>query len=186
MRTHFLQTKLWNLIISGVLSLKFFTSCICLCKSTRCIIIIYTIVPIPSVAINILNNQMVGQALMLKCDVTTVRGITSRVDIIWSSNGVELNFIEGVNISSVTNDSVLFTNAYVISQLSTADENREYQCQVSIDTESPALTTDVVILNVIGKHIIMYVYICDWSCLINPICTLSSLLIYSYSRSFIA
>ena len=107
--------------------------------------------------VNILNNQTVGQALILKCDVTTVRGITSRVDIVWSSNVSKLNSIKGVNISSVTNDSVLFTDTYVFPQLSTADENRECQCQVSIDTESPVMATDVVILNVTGKHIITYV-----------------------------
>ena len=87
---------------------------------------------------------------MLECDVTTVRGITSRVDMLWSSNGVELYSIKGVDISSVTNDSVLFTNTYIISQLSTADENREYQCKVSIDTVSPVMATDIVLLNVTG------------------------------------
>ena len=88
---------------------------------------------------------------MLKCDVTTVRGITSRVDMLWSNNGVEINSIKGVNFSSVTNDSVLFTNTYVVSQLSTADENREYQCNVSLDTTSPVRATDIVILNATGK-----------------------------------
>ena len=88
---------------------------------------------------------------MLKCDVTIVRGITSRVDILWSSNDVELYSIEGVDINSITNDSVLFTNTYIISQLSTADENREYQCKASIDTALPVTATDIVILNVTSK-----------------------------------
>ena len=36
------------------------------------------------------NTQTVGQSLTLQCEVTTVRGITSRVDIVWSSDGTVL------------------------------------------------------------------------------------------------
>ena len=100
--------------------------------------------------VNILNNQTVGQSLILECDVTTVRGIISRVDIVWSSNGVELNVNRGVNISYTRNNSV--TDTYIIPQLSTVDENREYQCEVFINTESPVIATGSVILNVTGKY----------------------------------
>ena len=119
---------------------------------------IYTIVPIPSVTINILDNQTVGQSLILQCDVTTVRGITSRVVIMWSSDGSGesgVDIIGGVNTSSVTNDSLLFTDTYTIPQLSTADENKEYQCEVLIDTESPVIATGSVTLNITGKYIVI-------------------------------
>ena len=33
----------------------------------------------------VLNNQQVGDPLLLECNVTTVRGITSSVDIVWST-----------------------------------------------------------------------------------------------------
>ena len=115
-------------------------------------IIIYTIVPTPSVAVNIMNNQTVGRSLILECDLTIVKGITSRVDIVWSSNGVELNTIRGVNVTLVRDNSVSFTDTYTISQLSTTDENKEYQCEVSIDAQSPVTATGRVILNVTGKH----------------------------------
>ena len=117
---------------------------------------LHTTVPIPSVSVSILNNQTVGQPLTLECDAIAVRGITSRVDIVWSSNGIELNVIKRVNISLVTNNSVLYTDAYVIPQLRTTDENREYQCEIFIDTKSPVTAKDTVILNVTGKH--MYYY----------------------------
>ena len=117
---------------------------------------LHTTVPIPSVSVSILNNQTVGQSLTLECNVIAVRGITSIVDIVWSSNDTELNIIKRVNISSVTNNSVLYTDAYVIQQLRTTDENREYQCEIFIDTESPITAKDNAILNVTGKH--MYYY----------------------------
>ena len=114
--------------------------------------------PIPSVTVNILNNQTVGQSLILKCSATTVRGITSRVDIVWSRDGLELNTIRGVN-SSIIDDSESFTDTYTIQQLNTADENREYQCEVSINIESPVKATGSITLNVTGMFL-FYVHIC--------------------------
>ena len=100
---------------------------------------------------SILNNQTVGESLTLECTVTAVRGITSRVDIGWSRNGSELIVVKGVNVSSTTNNSVLFTNSYIIPQLSTADEDRAYQCELFIDAKLPVTATKSVTLNVTGK-----------------------------------
>ena len=108
--------------------------------------------PIPSVSVSIPNNQTVGQSLTLECDVIAVRGITSRVDIVWRSNGIKLSNTKEINISSVTNNSALYTDTYVIPQLRTTDESREYQCEIFIDTKSPVTAEDSVILNVTGKH----------------------------------
>ena len=80
-----------------------------------------------------------------------MRGITSRVDIVWSSNGVELNRTEGLNHSSTTNDSVLFTAFYTIPKLSTLDEGRTITCDVFINAMTPVTATDNVTLNVTGK-----------------------------------
>jgi len=41
------------------------------------------LLPTPSLLVTALNNQQVGDPLLLKCNVTTVRGITSSVDIVW-------------------------------------------------------------------------------------------------------
>ena len=108
--------------------------------------------PVPSVIVNILNNQTVGQSLTLQCSITTVRGITSRVDVVWSSNGSELNTVKGVNISSSTNDSLLLTDTYIIPQLSTINDNKEYLCEISLDTEPLVTATSSVVLHVNGKH----------------------------------
>ena len=116
-------------------------------------------VPVPSAIVNILNNQTVGQSLTLECIITTVRGITSRVDVVWSSNGSELNAVKGVNISSSTNDSLILTNTYIIPQLSTADESKEYLCEISLDTEPLVTATSSVVLHVTGKHDNMHKYI---------------------------
>ena len=107
-------------------------------------------VPFPNVTATAPNTQTVGQSLTLECSVTTVRGITSRVDIIWSSNGTQLERTEGVSVSSTTDNSVVYTDTYIISQLNTTDDGREYQCEVVINTSPPVMANDSVTLDVMG------------------------------------
>ena len=82
--------------------------------------------------------------------MTTERGIISRVDIIWSSDGTQLEKMEGVNVSSTTDNSVVHTDTYSISQLNTTDDGREYQCEVVINTSPPVMANDSVTLDVMG------------------------------------
>ena len=113
---------------------------------------LYYLVPVPTVMMEILNNQTVGQPLTLQCSVTTVRGITSRVDIVWSSNSLEIKRTKEVNFSSVKNSSILveFVDLYIIPQLNTTDEDRVYHCKVFIDSETSVNATESVSLNVTG------------------------------------
>ena len=79
------------------------------------------------------NNQTVGQPLILQCSVTTIRDINSRVDFVWISNGTELERVEGVTGESSTNNLAVYTDYYIISQLSIADNNSLYACEVTIN-----------------------------------------------------
>ena len=92
------------------------------------------------------NTQTVGQSLTLQCEVTTVRGITSRVDIVWSSGDTVLRRIEGV--SSTT---LVYTDSYTISQLSTTDDGRVIQCEVVINASPLVMASDSVTLDVTGE-----------------------------------
>ena len=101
------------------------------------------------------DSQAVGQSLTLQCKVTTVRGITSRVDIVWSSNGTELERMN--NVSSTTMDnSLVYTDSYNISQLSTTDDDRVIQCEVVINTSLSLMAANNVTLNVTGECITTY------------------------------
>ena len=79
------------------------------------------------------NNQTVGQPLILQCSVTTIRDINSRVDFVWISNGTELERVEGVTGESSTNNLAIYTDFYIIPQLSIADNNSLYTCEVIIN-----------------------------------------------------
>ena len=94
------------------------------------------------------SNQTVGQSLTLQCEVTTVRGITSRVDIVWSSGGTELQRMNGIS-----GNSLVYTDSYTISQLSTTDEGRVIQCEVVINASPPVMASDSITLDVTGEYI---------------------------------
>ena len=110
------------------------------------------LVPTPSVTVTAPNptNQSVGGPLTLRCDVTAVRGITSRVDIIWSSGGRELNRTNDTP-PTILDSSLEYTDTYTISLLSTDDEGREYNCTVVINASPVVTASNSVTLDVMGE-----------------------------------
>ena len=71
------------------------------------------------------------------------------MDIVWSSDGIELERMN--NVSSTTmSSSLVYTDYYTISQLSTTDDNRVIQCVgMIIGIKS---VVDNIIVDVTGKH----------------------------------
>ena len=113
---------------------------------------VVSLVPVPSIDIIAPNNQTVGQSLTLESTITTVRGITSRVDIVWSSNGVELKRITNANTSLAINDNELYEDTFNIPLLSTSDDGRVFQCEIIImTTPSIIVTVNNITLDVTGK-----------------------------------
>ena len=77
--------------------------------------------------------------------MTTVRGITSRVDIVWNSDDTDLQRINGI---FADNNSTMYMSNYTIPQLNTTDDGRVYQCEVVINTSPPVMATGSVTLDV--------------------------------------
>ena len=110
-----------------------------------------TAAPTPSVNVTAPNTQIVGQSLTLECNVTAVRGITSRVDIIWRRNGTEVEKIEGVIVSPTTGNMVTYTDTYNTPPLKTTDDDRSYECKVVINVNPPVMASGNVTLDVMGE-----------------------------------
>ena len=110
-----------------------------------------------------LNSQTVGQPLILQYSVTTIRDINSRVDFVWISNGTELERVEGVTGESSTNNLAIYTDHYIISQLSIADNNSLYTCEVIINRSPLISATGNFTLNITGKlmYMILHLYYID-------------------------
>ena len=101
------------------------------------------------------NTQTVGQSLTLQCEVTTVRGITSRVDIVWSSNGRTLRRMNNVS-STAMSSSLVYTHSYTISQLSTNDDGRVIQCEVVINVSQTVMAIDTITLDITSECVLIY------------------------------
>ena len=97
-----------------------------------------------------LDAQIVGQSLTMQCEVTTVRGITSRVDIVWSSGGVELARMNGMSSTTMDN-SLVYAESYTISRLNKSDDDRVIQCEVFINATPLIIASDSITLNVTGE-----------------------------------
>ena len=111
------------------------------------------IVPTPTVNVTVSTNQAAGQPLILNCEVTTVRGITSRVDILWLVGGSELE-TESFNMPTMnTGDMQIYVNSYTIDQLSTNDDGKVYQCKVLINSNPRVIAINDFTLNVTGEYI---------------------------------
>jgi len=96
-----------------------------------------------------------GDPLTLDCSVTAVRGISSSVNIIWTTEGLELRRVDNIT-ADVVNDSAIYTDSFEISSLSEIDDGREYQCTVMINATQPINSSDQFILTFPGE----YQYLC--------------------------
>ena len=97
-----------------------------------------------------------SQPLTLECTITTVKGITSRVDIVWTSNGSELKRIDKANVSFISDASEMYVVFYDILQLTTSDHGREYQCEVLVNAAPLVMAIGSITLDVIGKYGLAY------------------------------
>ena len=97
------------------------------------------------------NTQTVGQSLTLQCEVTAVRGITSRVDIVWRDDSMELDRTNDTTATPMGN-SLVYTDSYTISQLSTTDEGRVIRCEVVINASPSVMASDSITLDVTGEY----------------------------------
>ena len=104
------------------------------------------------------NNQTVGQPLILQCSVTTIRDINSRVDLVWISDDTELERVEGVTSESSTNNLAVYTDYYIIPQLSITDNNSLYTCEVIIN-RSPLISASSNFTLYITGNYVSYSYI---------------------------
>ena len=104
----------------------------------------------------ILNAQIVGQPLLLECAMTHPRGVSSRVDIVWSRDGLEVEHINDVSSNFSSPEVVVYTNIYTIPLLGTYDDDVVYQCEVIINSSPLHKLTEDIILGVVGMCLVIY------------------------------
>ena len=92
-----------------------------------------------------LGNVTIGDPLTLDCTVTAVRGISSSVDIIWTTGRRVVRRVYNIT-SDIENGYAIYTDSFEISSLSAIDNGREYQCTVVINANQPVYNSDHITL----------------------------------------
>ena len=123
-------------------------SCNCICL----ILLLFTTVPTPTVSITAPNTQTVGQSIRLECNGTTVRGVTSDVDIVWRRGNTIVQNTHVTVATTTMNNFLVYRDSYTISQLSTSDDDIEYRCRLAIRASPMVRADNAVILDVTGEY----------------------------------
>ena len=112
----------------------------------------------------ILRDLTIGDPLTLGCTVTAVRGISSSVNIIWTTGSLELRRVNDIT-AYIENDTAVYTDSFEISSLSAIDNGREYQCTVMINATQPVNSSDLYILTFSGEYCFILTYVCKSLCI---------------------
>ena len=112
-----------------------------------------------NVTVVTLNEQIVGQPLMLECEMSTPRGIDSRVDIVWTRDGVEVEHVNDISSNFSSPEVVVYTIIYTIQLLGTYDDDVVYECEVIINSSPLHIISENITLHVTGMCALIYLSI---------------------------
>ena len=93
--------------------------------------------PIIAVEVMTANSPNIYQPLILQCVATIVRGITSTVDIIWTTGDTQVRRVNNVTASSNINSTSEYNDSFIIPSLNISDIGSVYQCEVLINSILP-------------------------------------------------
>ena len=106
------------------------------------------------------NNLTTGQSVALDCSAVTVKGITSRVYIVWYSGGQVKRLNNNVTASIINDTAAVYRDSFNISSLTGKHDNRVYSCQIIINSDPLIAAISSVRLNVTCKSTIKCMYVC--------------------------
>ena len=92
-----------------------------------------TLVPTPNVSVTALNNQTLNNSLMLECNITTVRGITSNMDIVWMANNTIIRRMNN-SVGKLINNLIMHRDVYHVSNV--GSDGIQYHCHAIINESS--------------------------------------------------
>ena len=107
----------------------------------------------PSIFVEVTTTDtpVIGQPLALQCIATTIRGITDRVDIVWTTGAMEVRRINGLSPSDL-NTLTIYNDSFVISSLDISDIGSVYQCEVIINSFPLTAVKDTFIIPLPGMY----------------------------------
>ena len=105
---------------------------------------ILSVVPTPDLSLNPVNPPTLSDQLILECNATAVRGITSRLDFMWirTDDDGEM-MVQNVTGANTTGDSLVYTDIYTTPMaLMESDIGVMYMCTITLNSE-PTIMDDL-------------------------------------------
>ena len=99
------------------------------------------VVPAPILNVTVLNNKKtVGSELSLGCNVTTVRGVSSNVEIVWIKDDILMKEMSDprINIKNYSTHSSILQFLYL-----SENDKSEYTCRATILNTSYSTSTQL-------------------------------------------
>ena len=109
--------------------------------------------PIVSVEIMAASIPSIDQPLMLQCTATIVRGITSTVDIVWTTGNTQVRRVNNVTASSNINSSSIYNDSFIIPSLNVSDIGSVYECEVVINSVLPTTAKTDFNVSIPGTYV---------------------------------
>ena len=101
----------------------------------------------------------INQPLILQCTATIVRGITSTVDIIWTTGDTQVRRVNDVTASSNINSTSVYYDSFIIPSLNISDIGSVYQCEVLVNSIVPTTANADFTIPIPGSCLCTYVII---------------------------
>ena len=101
-------------------------------------------------SISVPNNITTGQPQTMDCAMVAVRGITSRVDIVWYNNSIPVRRVKNITTSIINSTAAVYMDSFNIS-LTEKDDEMVFSCQGVINGEPIFTNHSSIRLNVTCK-----------------------------------
>ena len=108
-----------------------------------------------TVEVTTTNNPTIYQPLILQCTAAIVRGITSTVDIIWTTGDTQVRRVNNVTPSSNINSTYVYNDSFIIPPLNFSGIGSVYQCEVLFNSMLPTTAKAEYIIPIPGIQIVL-------------------------------
>jgi len=100
-------------------------------------VLICTLVVVnPTVSVTADPTPTVGLPTTLVCSGTTVRGINTTVDIMWSRDDQIIQSAENVTVNLTSDNMLAFSDSYITGVLNESANGTMYECKVRLANTS--------------------------------------------------
>ena len=108
--------------------------------------------PIMAVEVMATGIPAINQSLTLQCTANIVRGISSTVDIIWTTGDAQVRRVNNVIVSSNINSTSVYNDSFIIPSLDISDIGSLYQCEVLVNSVIPTKAKADYIIPIPGTY----------------------------------